>query len=69
MLSEKEEQLLQKLEIIGLAIHRCVKKNKIREYVMSRNYAISALQEIRKLMAYVRNGSKNGGKNGGKNEL
>jgi hypothetical protein len=53
---EKEEQTIQKLEIIGLALYRCVKKNKIREYVMSRNYAITALAEVRKLMAFIRNG-------------
>jgi hypothetical protein len=64
VLSDKEEQILQKLEIVGLALYRCVKKNRIREYVMSRNYAISALAEVRKLMESIRNGGKNGKQNG-----
>lgn len=58
MLLDKEEQILQKLEIIGLGLFRCIKKNKEHQYIMSRKYALAALTEVRKLMVNIRNGEK-----------
>ena len=60
MLFDKEEQILQKLEIIGLGLFRCIKKNKEHQYIMSRKYALAALTELRGLMSDIRNGGKNG---------
>lgn len=66
MLSDKEEQTLQKLEIIGLGIYRCIKKSREHQYVMSRKYALAALSEVRILMACIRQNLIliDGGKNG-----
>lgn len=58
-MTDKEEQTIQKLEIIGIALSRAIKKNKNREYVMSKNYIAAALGETQKLINTIR-----GGKNG-----
>lgn len=56
----KESDIINKLEIIGVALARCIKKNKIREYIVSRKYAVLALDETQKTIIFIRNGIKNG---------
>jgi hypothetical protein len=49
----RDEQIYQKIESVGIALQRGIKKNKIREYVMAEKYfkfAIVKIQEAQDLL-------------------
>lgn len=52
-MTDRDEQIYQKTESIGIALQRGIKKNKIREYVMAEKYfrlAIIKIQEVQDLL-------------------
>ena len=52
-MTDRDEQIYQKIESAGIALQRGIKKNKIREYAMAENYfklAIIKIQEAQNLL-------------------
>jgi CRISPR/Cas system CMR-associated protein Cmr3 (group 5 of RAMP superfamily) len=52
-MTDRDEQIYQKIESIGIALQRGIKKNKAREFVMAEKYfrfAIAKIQETQDLL-------------------
>lgn len=58
-MTDRDEKIIQRLEVMGVSIGRAAKKLKAKEYAMLEKYLTLAKINVVECMKLIRNGGKN----------